>query len=81
MRCFDIMSLFHNESQISTEVFAICDRPSCVYGEEMVHGGYRKALAMLNDNACRHHDAQQRQPAGFHTAPLAMVKVTFGIKY
>ena len=44
----------------------------------MVHGGYRKALAMLSDNAYRHHDAQQRQPAGFHTAPL--VKITFGIK-
>ena len=39
----------------------------------------RKALAMLSDNAHRHHDAQQRQPAGFHTAPL--VKVTLGIKY
>ena len=44
----------------------------------MVHGRYRKALAMLSDNAYRHHDAQQRQPAGFHTAPL--VKVTFGFK-
>ena len=40
----------------------------------MVQGGYRNALAMLNDNAYRHHDAEQRQPAGFHTAPL--VKVT-----
>ena len=44
----------------------------------MVHGRYGKALAMLSDNAYRHHDAQQRQPAGFHSAPL--VKVTFGIK-
>ena len=33
---------------------------------------------MLSDNAYHHHDAQQRQPAGFHTAPL--VKVTLGIK-
>ena len=33
---------------------------------------------MLSDNAYRHHDTQQRQPAGFHTAPL--VKVTFGIQ-
>ena len=45
----------------------------------MVHGWYRKALAMLSDNASRHLDAQQRQPAGFHIAPL--VKVTIGIKY
>ena len=45
----------------------------------MVHGGYRKALAMLNDNVYRQNDAEQRQPAGFHTAPL--VKVTLGIKY
>ena len=52
--------------------------PACVYVGEMVHGRYRKALAMFNDNSYRHHDAQQRQPAGFHTAPL--VKVTFGIK-
>ena len=44
----------------------------------MFHGRYRKALAMLSGNAYRHHDAQQRQPAGFHTAPL--VEVTFGIK-
>ena len=33
---------------------------------------------MLIDNAYRHHDTQQHQPAGFHTAPL--VEVTFGIK-
>ena len=33
---------------------------------------------MLSDNAYRHHDAQQREPVGFHTAPL--VKVTLGIK-
>ena len=33
---------------------------------------------MLNDNAYRHHDAQQHQPVGFHTAPLE--KVTLGIK-
>ena len=33
---------------------------------------------MLSDNAYHHHDAQQRQPAGFHTAPLE--KVTLGIK-
>ena len=44
----------------------------------MIHGRYRKALGMLSDNAYHHHDAQQRQPAGFHTAPL--VEVTFGIK-
>ena len=44
----------------------------------MVHGRYRKALAMLSDNAYHHHDAQQRQPVGFHTAPL--VKVIFSIK-
>ena len=49
----------------------------CLWGE-IVHGRYRKALAMLSNNAYRHHDAQQRQSAGFHTAPL--VKVTFGIK-
>ena len=33
---------------------------------------------MLSDNVYHRHDAQQRQPAGFHTAPL--VKVTLGIK-
>jgi len=33
---------------------------------------------MLSDNAYHHHDAQQRQPAGFHTAPL--VDVTLGVK-
>ena len=44
----------------------------------MVHGRYRKALAMLSDIVYHQHDAQQRQPAGSHTAPL--VKVTFGIK-
>ena len=33
---------------------------------------------MLSDNAYHHHDAQQCQPAGFHTAPL--VKATLGIK-
>ena len=33
---------------------------------------------MLSDNAYRHHDAQQHQPVGFHTAPLE--KVTLGIK-
>ena len=33
---------------------------------------------MLSDNAYHHHDAQQRQPAGFHTGPLE--KVTLGIK-
>ena len=32
-------------------------------GGEMIHGRYRKALTMLSDNAYRHHDAQQRQPA------------------
>ena len=44
----------------------------------MVHSRYRKALAILNDNSYRHHDAQQCQPAGVHTAPL--LKVTLGIK-
>ena len=33
---------------------------------------------MLSDNAYHHHDAQQHQPAGFHTAPLE--KVTLGIE-
>ena len=33
---------------------------------------------MLSANAYHHHDAQQHQPAGFHTAPLE--KVTLGIK-
>ena len=59
-----------------TEVFAT-GHPVFM-GGGTVHGRYRKALAMLSDNAYRHHDAQQRQPAGFHTAPL--VKVTLGIK-
>ena len=45
---------------------------------ETVRGRHRKALAMLSDHAYHHRDAQQRQPAGFHTAPL--VKVIFGIK-
>ena len=33
---------------------------------------------MLSDSAYHHHDAQQRQPAGFNPAPL--VKVTLGIQ-
>ena len=33
---------------------------------------------MLSDNAYHHRDAQQRQPADVHTAPLE--KVTLGIK-
>jgi hypothetical protein len=33
---------------------------------------------MLSDNAYHQYDARQRQPAGFHIAPL--VEVTFGVK-